>query len=238
MRPTFGLYSIVITLYRLRLHCAGSCGLPACRRTRNAGPAGARVVRVQLPRVMIHARSDSLAPALSVRPLKRSATYFDRQVQLDESGLMSSRDRTLRDCGNTTSAGSQPISPSGHFAHFAPVNGLSNQAPGRQPASRLRAPCASIIAFDPRGRCSCDLGREYRTSGTRTSLIAGKRSFAEPWRPSIHSTSARAKSGTCDHGTPVDVTSPSTGSFVLRVSIKRHPSATLKPSSSGFRPSR
>jgi hypothetical protein len=109
---------------------------------------------------------------------------------------MSSRDRTLRHCGNTTSAGTQPISPSGHFAHFAPVNGLSNQAPGRQPASRLRAPCASIIAFDPRGRCSCKLVREYRTSGTGTSLIAAKRSFAEPWRPSIHSTSARAKSGT------------------------------------------
>jgi hypothetical protein len=145
---------------------------------------------------------------------------------------VSTRDRALRHSGNATSRGTQPISPSGHFAHFAPVNGLSNQAPGRQPASRLRAPCASIIAFDPRGRCSCKLGRENRTSGTGTSLISGKRPFAEPCRPSIHSTSARANSGTSDHGTPADVTSSSSGSFALRVVIVRlPPSKTLRPES-------
>src|SRR6266511_6023251 len=129
--------------------------------------------------------------------------------------------------GNSMSAGSQPTSPLGHLAHLQPVKGLMSQAPGRTSRSRARAPAASSMAFDPRGRSSWRYGSLYRMSGTGTTFTGGNADCADPCRQSIQATSARANSGTSLHGTPADVNSgpPSEATLVsLFFDMKNPPS--------------
>jgi hypothetical protein len=82
-----------------------------------------------------------------------------------------------------------------------------SQAPGRTSRSRACAPAASSMAFDPRGRFSWRYGSLCRMSGTGTASTDGSDDCADPCRPSIQATSARANSGTSLHGTPADVNS-------------------------------
>src|SRR5262245_11467560 len=91
-----------------------------------------------------------------------------------------------------------------------------SQAPGRTSRSRARAPPASSMAFDPRGRPSWRYGSLYRMSGTGSTSMDGNDDWADPPRPSIQVTSRRANSGTSFHGTPADVSSgpPSEASSV------------------------
>src|SRR3954470_24112503 len=63
------------------------------------------------------------------------------------------------------------------------------------------------MAFDPRGRFSWSRGRLNNTAGTGVCSIEGRVCFAEPCRPSIHSTWRMAESGTSSHGIPAEVTS-------------------------------
>ena len=142
---------------------------------------------------------------------------------------MSLRGDTCRISGSSTSAGSQPTSPLGHFAHFQPLYELMSQAPGRTSRSLTLAPAASSMAFDPRGRSSWRYGSLFRISGTGKTSIGGNGEFAEPCRPSIQATWGRANSGTSFHGTPADVRSgpPSEATFVsLFFDIKKPPTAS------------
>src|SRR5262249_23800411 len=102
-----------------------------------------------------------------------------------------------------------------------------SQAPGRTSRSRARAPAASSMAFDPRGRSSWRDGSVYKMSGTGTASTEGNDDCADPCRPSIQATSGRANSGTSLHGTPADVSSgpPSEASlFYLYFDMKDHQS--------------
>jgi hypothetical protein len=142
---------------------------------------------------------------------------------------MSLRASTCRVAGNSVSAGSQPTSPLGHLAHFWPVKELMSQAPGRTSRKRARTPAASSMAFDPRGRSSWRYGRLYRMSGTGITSIGGNDDWADPCRPSIQATSARANSGTSLHGTPADVNSgpPSEATLVSLYLRHKKPSIGL-----------
>jgi len=117
---------------------------------------------------------------------------------------MSLRVSTRRASGRSVEAGTHETLPLGSTAHFQSVKGLINHAPGRKPLNRLFAPWASIMALEPLGRFGCRSGNSCSAGGTGSSSTEALTSPG-PWRPSIHSTFARACSGISSQGTPAEV---------------------------------